>query len=422
MKRQDKPRLTVGKWILKKVNTADWRAGKMTGYKHYKHKNKNDSLRLMMEEVGSREQFLQQVRDLEHANLISVKYGNVNTTVENITISMEQVDRLCVYEAIENEKNTVVECKQYLEAQMQQTTCDWLLAYEQYLYEKLERGTIDDNVKDENIFKLLNKIASLQEDIWKRKLSHDVLGDSKTFEKAYEDKIITILVNFSSKVDESLREDYQEKGEETSNEVKSQVKDRILAEHGVITYSQTLQWKGGIVFEVGGGAIDTSSQPYGIILNAQSLEHAKLISLKDVKRIITIENQANYEDRNYDPQVLYIFTHGFFSPKERTFLAQIARMAGEEITFEHWSDLDYGGIRIFQFIRNKVFSKVHPLHMDAATYKRLYSQGVEGATLTDSKRKKLEKMDARELEELKQCILQYGKEFEQEALIGITDI
>jgi len=33
--------------------------------------------------------------------------------------------------------------------------------------------------------------------------------------------------------------------------------------------------------------------------------------------------------------------------EERRFLMQIEELAGEEIAFEHWSDMDYGGIRIF---------------------------------------------------------------------------
>ena len=57
--------------------------------------------------------------------------------------------------------------------------------------------------------------------------------------------------------------------------------------------------------------------------------------------------------------------------------------------------------------------------MDASIYKQLYAQGIEGTVLTESKRRKLERIEAGELEELKQCILRYGKEFEQEALIGV---
>ena len=37
MKLQNKTKSTVGKWILQKVNTPAWRAGNITGYKHYNH-------------------------------------------------------------------------------------------------------------------------------------------------------------------------------------------------------------------------------------------------------------------------------------------------------------------------------------------------------------------------------------------------
>lgn len=412
-----KSKITVGKWILQKINTANWRAGKMTGCKHYNHKDAQDSLRMMMEAVGGREQFKHQVYELAQAGMITVTYGNVNTTVEEITISAEQIDSLCEYEGVMNEKYQVAEYKKYLEQQMSKTDCEWLLSYEHVLYEKLEKGTIDANVQDENIWKLLQAIVSLQEDVWKRKLSYDVLGNSKTFEKFYEDKILTVLMHYSSKIDDMIREEYYERDEEAVGGKGIGIKDMILAEHGIITYSQTLQWKGGIVYDVGNGPVDTSLQPFGVVVNAQSLSHAKLLSLKNIKKIVTIENQANYEDRKYDSQVLYIFTHGFLSPKERGFLAQIADMAQEDISFEHWSDMDYGGIRIFQFMKKKVFSKVRPLYMDAATYEKLYAEGRAGIELTEAKRSKLEKIDAGELEELKQCILKYNKEFEQEALI-----
>jgi hypothetical protein len=194
------------------------------------------------------------------------------------------------------------------------------------------------------------------------------------------------------------------------------IKDTILAEHGILTYSQTLQLKGGIIYNVGAGDIDTSKCKYGTIINAQSISHAKLISLKNVKHIVTIENQANYENMVYDEQTLYIFTHGFLSPKERVFLSQIEQMASDEVTFEHWSDLDYGGIRIYLFMKNKVFHKVKPLNMDISNYENLYKT-TKGCVISDEKRKLLEKIDAVELTDLKDCILKYGVEFEQETQI-----
>jgi hypothetical protein len=240
-----------------------------------------------------------------------------------------------------------------------------------------------------------------------------VLNDSKLFEREYEDKIITILKKYSPLVTDEMKDalTLDEKG----------IKDTILAEHGILTYSQTLQLKGGIIYNVGAGDIDTSKFKYGTIINAQSISNAKLTSLKNVKHIVTIENQANYENMVYDETTLYIFTHGFLSPKERVFLSQIEQMlnndmVSDEVTFEHWSDLDYGGIRIYLFMKNKVFPKVKPLNMDVSNYENLY-KNTKGYSISEDKRKLLEKLDAGELTDLKECILKYGIEFEQETQI-----
>lgn len=200
---------TVGKWMLHKINTANWRSGKMEKDKHYSHGSKNtenakDSILEMMEAAGGRQKFLEQVRMLSQAGLISVEWKNVNTDVKKITISMEQVDALCEYEGVENKKKTVAERKQFLEQQMKRTNCEWLISYEQDLYRQLEAGKIPENVRDENIFDLMTAIAGLNKDIWKRKFSSNVLGESKLFQTDYEDKIITILRNYSPIVEDTM--------------------------------------------------------------------------------------------------------------------------------------------------------------------------------------------------------------------------
>ena len=147
--RKNNNHTTVGKWILEKINTPNWRAGKLSGCKHYNHKDKEDSLLQIIDAVGSSKDFMKQVHELEKEGLITVKYRNVNTEVEDITISMDQVDRLCAYEGIDNEKNIVQKYKKYLLCQMQQTACKWLLEYENVLYEKLEKGTIEVNLRNQ---------------------------------------------------------------------------------------------------------------------------------------------------------------------------------------------------------------------------------------------------------------------------------
>ncbi len=399
---------TVGQWILKKINTKDWRAGKGKGSKHYKRSSSassggKDSIYEMLETVGGRKNFLKQVSDLEKAGIISVVYTTVNQDVKEIVFPLEKADALFEYEKMPNPRKAIIERKEFLKKQIEQTDERWLLDYYQFLYEQLEKGSINenDNVNDENIFKILNALVKLKNDIWERKFSADVLDNSKAFENSYRTRILTILANYSSKV---------------QNEKDVMEEKDILAEHGILTYSQTLEWKGGIVYSIDGALVDTSSMRYGTVLNAQTLSHAEPVSLKEVKKIVSIENKANYEEQKYDPQILYIYTHGFLSPKERVFLKKVEKLIDSTVEVFHWGDMDYGGIRIFLFMKDKVFPKIKPLFMDKITYENTLKEK-KGFKLETEKREKLEKINAGELEELKQCILKYGIEFEQENLI-----
>ena len=79
-----------------------------------------------------------------------------------------------------------------------------------------------------------------------------------------------------------------------------------------------------------------------------------------IKKIFTIENKANYEKQKFREGELYIYCHGFFSPKEVRFLKKITEVAKEGTRYCHWGDLDYGGIRIFQFNKKHVFPELVP--------------------------------------------------------------
>lgn len=78
--------------------------------------------------------------------------------------------------------------------------------------------------------------------------------------------------------------------------------------------------------------------------------------------------------------------------------------------------MDYGGIRIFQFMKS-IFPKLKPLHMSCQEYEEAVKTG-KGIILTAEKRKKLEQLEAGELEGLKRAILKKGIEIEQELLLG----
>ena len=401
--------VTVGRWIIKKVDTKAYRAGKVRGKKHYNHGSKKsekpqDSIRQMMEGAGGRLPFLRQVAELEKAGLLEVRWVNVNTDVSEIIFPVENMPRLCRHEGIEDSRSRILKARAQVEKWYLMARTDWLREYYAYLMDELEQGILPENCKDDTIFLILNALEKISQDIYKREFSAKLLKHSKLFEEKYEKRIVTILKRYSSRI----RDTADSMGDA-----------EILAEHGIITYSQTLEFKGGLVLQAGDAEpVDASRFRYGTVLNAQTLSHANLLSLGNIRKIITIENKANYESMLYEPETLYIYTHGFLSPKERVFLKQITEMADSSMSYFHWSDMDYGGIRIFQFMKKEVFPALQPIYMDRDCFERARVSGA-GIELSPEKRRKLELLEAGCLEGLKRAILESGLEIEQENILGL---
>lgn len=384
-------KMTLGLWLIDKVNTRAWRAGKVTGTKH------PDDIQDILNQIGKNALFAQ-AEALEKEGLILVDWKAVGHEISRIHFPVEHMDALCQREGVENPRTRLLNIQLSIENRRSLASAEWLIAYYDSLLEQLQQGNIPANGEDEKLLQVLDAISHLEHDVWKRVFSTKVLGSSKLFEQKYEERVLTILRSYSPLSREGME------------------RHEILAEHKILTYSQTLVWKGPVVCQFDTGAVwDTSVMEYGVVVNAQTLAHIQPVGIESVRKIMTIENKANYESMPYVPDTLYIFAHGFFSPKERGFLRQLERLAMPGTEFLHWGDMDFGGIRIFQFIQNGVFSRVKPYRMDREAYCREVDAGHNSLiALTKEKRVKLEKLEAGELEELKGCILERGYEIEQE--------
>lgn len=155
---------------------------------------------------------------------------------------------------------------------------------------------------------------------------------------------------------------------------------------------------------------------YGTVINTQTLEHSRPFAISGCRRIMTIENKANYESMPYEEDVLYIFCHGYLTPKEVRFLKQLCMIVPKDCEFYHWGDMDFGGISIFQFIKEKVFPDLKPYRMDIKDFEEALANGA-GIPMKDSTREKLERKEAGLLTGLKAEILRTGMTIEQERLL-----
>lgn len=368
---------------------SEWRAGNNEGFKHPKITQK------MIDEIG-RKNLIEQAKELEQCGLIKNKWTGIYSDIERIDFVMSNLDKLYEYMHRENPRHIIKRQIDIIAKLKVETRKDWLCQYYTELLKKLNEGDMPKNALDTPFLECLYRIAELEDYTWERFFSESVFHDSKLFKKKYEKRVLTIL--------------------RKNPDIQPDMTDyEVLAEYGILTYSQTLAWKGNLVYSMEGNNIDSSPMIYGNLINAQTLVHAVPVSLKGVKKIITIENQANYEDMKYESEILYIFIHGFPSPKARKFLKHLILIAGKEVQYFHWGDMDLGGIRIFQYLKRELFPKLKPMKMDVATYLEAIESG-KGIPFDETKREKYRRQDAGELTELKLCILEHGKDMEQEGV------
>ena len=87
---------------------------------------------------------------------------------------------------------------------------------------------------------------------------------------------------------------------------------------------------------------------------------------------------------------------------------------GKDVEVFHSGDMDYGGIRIFEYIQKHIFPGIKPLQMDVETYEK-YEEYAK--TISKETMEKLEKVNVPLLEELKEKLLETGKGIEQESFL-----
>lgn len=383
------------KYLIRTADGSAYRSGNLDGMRHPAVDGK------MIRAAGGMRKLLEEADELEKAGLIRTERKNLGADIVRIHYPVSAIPKLCRRAGVEDPGERQLRWIRTAEKWAREAEGTFLEAYYGTLMQRLESGqeVKKPDMEDEDFFRCLNRAAAVDTPVWRREFSSEVLHDSKLFEKKYQDKVVTVLEKYSPLSEEGM------------------TADDILRVHGIKTYSQTLEWKGPLIYRIGNGSpIDSSVNIFGTVINAQTLEQAVPAAAPGIRRILLIENKANYESMDFRADTLYIYCHGFFSPKELKFLGTLTKIAGENTEYLHWGDMDLGGIRIFLYNQRKLFPGLKPYRMDEEAYTAAVSAGA-GIPLKKEKKEKLRELDAGCLEKLKRLILENEMEIEQEALL-----
>ncbi len=384
--------------IIREVegSTDNWREGA--------DKNKSFMVQQADYDKLGRSDFVKEARELENQGLIKIKWHSIGYEIERIYYRLKDMDR--IYETVGQEPkwHRLKTAKECVEEYAGNTKISWLADYYRDVLSEIERGKYPSDLEKYGtlLFQCLNAAADLREPVFVRIFSSKYLGGSKVFEKKLKDRVIRVGKQYHPMIDEAMKE-YQ-----------------ALSQLYLETYGQELELKGELRIVLEGREVDLAEFPYGLVLNTETLKNAGIPEEQKIRKIITVENKANYMSMPFEEGTLILFCHGFFSPLEREFLVRLEtvlealRTAGADIEYYHTGDLDYGGVRIFRYIRSRIFPLLRPLNMDVAQYEKYQEYAVE---MEASVREKIKIMEEPLLQPLIEKIGAEGKVIEQECFL-----
>lgn len=336
--------------------------------------------------------FAKTVRALELEGLLQCRWYDRYSELDKVTYRLEDLPEFYRRAGRREKHQRLWLLLQYVREQKSGVKCCWIKEYLQELETRLSDGKVPGDLKDaetylqlsenpvdnwqENpqccgkleLFAVLRSLDTLREPVYKRVFSSGCLKDqaeggrvlkaSKVFEHCYQGTVLSIARRYHPDVDDSMDD--------------TQVLSQIYLEE----YAQQLAVKGPLRVVLSGldgkmGEIDLAPFFYGAVLNSQTLTYGTPSPVQEIRKIITVENQANYEAMPYEPGTLIIFCHGYFTPREREFLKKLYQcLKGKAVEYYHTGDLDYGGICIFRYNRERIFPELKPLWMDVAQYEK----------------------------------------------------
>lgn len=339
--------------IIEKIerSSVDWRIG-ASGFRNLKIQG------WMYKQYG-REEMIKEARELEQTGLLKIKWESYDFDIGEVKFQLGDQEEFYKISGKIPKRDRIQQQEDYVKNWLARISSPWLKAYGEDLQRDLEKGKeLDLGEYNQQLFHCLEELDCLREPILKKVFSKYVFGGSKVFENQYQDAVIRIARRKKADLDDNMDD------------------HTILRELFIEEYSQEMSVKGNLVLELEGKILDLSAFVYGVVLTSATIEKAGIKENQKITKVVTVENKANYISMPYEDNTLIIFSHGYFSPKERVFLKRLYHvLKDKEVQYYHTGDLDFGGVRIFQFIKKEIFPEVQPFMMDVNTFERYKDLG-----------------------------------------------
>ncbi len=231
------------------------------------------------------------------------------------------------------------------------------------------------------LVKVLLALPELDDIIPGRIFSQRVLGDSKAFEQRVKKRLLALLKRYGP-------EEY-----ETDEEYLDSV--------GLTDNTKMVLVAGPFIIRVGKTIVDMGELPGGLGLAAHTVRAMEITAVA-ARWVLLVENLTSYYQvvqgvselavpcreggggRGLAVEGLaglVVYTGGFPHRGVQLFLRRLQDYrespgATARPPVYHWGDMDYGGIRICEYIRRNLIPDLQPYLMDVTTYTRYLPAGI----------------------------------------------
>ncbi len=347
---------------------------------------------------------------LKERGLVRLEWKQRNIILSRIQFRLDNIPEFRKLAGIKPKEDILTDFINELVFHRNKVNDPWMKNYFQDLIDQVEQkkaipASLEDKKKRKNLFLSFDGLSDNGgNEILERVFSKKYLGKSKIFEGQVRARLVGVIKKyFPMDKDASIEE--------------------VLTEFGIEKSTADLHLSGSLVIKVRQNVINLASFPHGVGLDSKTLIEAEIMEL-GFNRLLSIENLANYrvECEKTKGETLLVFSSGFYSPQKRIFLQKIRDFAlenGKRIIYSHWGDLDFGGLRIFKHIKEKIYPDLTPYKMDVETYlaNLNHAEFFESSNQRENLTNHLQDHALQEFHPLIREMLNYGRTLEQEALL-----
>ncbi|SHK31189.1 Wadjet anti-phage system protein JetD domain-containing protein [Tepidibacter formicigenes] len=339
--------------------------------------------------------------NLENKDYIKIHWKKYqeNNIIEKVKLNIEKLDEIYNYlnrvKKSSLEEETINLLNNYL------YTNTWIDEFLKDMIKLLkEKRSVKKylDIENQNLIKDLIRgvigVVNQKTEIPKRVLSIKLFNDSKKLEKI-ENKIKRIMIdygNFNPDID-------------------------VFSESNVIKNPTYIYLKGKGILKINNETIDLEKLNGEIGLSSSLIEKLEIKSL-NVKKVITIENLTAFHFYNVNNELI-IYLGGYHNFVRRNLLKKIYDF-NNKLTFYHWSDIDLGGFRIINHLREKAGILFKPYLMDKKTLIKYREKAM--AIDDDKYTKELEKLlssdEYKEFHEVIDYMIKNKIRLEQEGILN----